>query len=148
MRSLGVLCLILLWLFPLGMRISLMMHYRLNKTYISQNLCENRNKPEMKCDGKCYLKKRLKKMDALEQGQNLAQTQDKFKQAPTPSKPELKIEWILALPVSPKMASLALAASASQTSTEPSFSLNTPYIERLQAQLALLQALEPPEYAA
>lgn len=35
-------------------------HYQLNKEYIARVLCENRDKPELHCDGKCYLAKRLK----------------------------------------------------------------------------------------
>ncbi|WP_080056386.1 hypothetical protein [Spirosoma aerolatum] len=34
--------------------------YQLNKEYIARVLCENRNRPELHCDGKCYLAKRLK----------------------------------------------------------------------------------------
>jgi len=33
--------------------------FSVNKNYIIKELCENRFKPEMKCDGKCYLKKRI-----------------------------------------------------------------------------------------
>ena len=35
-------------------------YYQLNKEYIAKNLCENRNRPELHCDGKCYLAKKLK----------------------------------------------------------------------------------------
>ena len=35
-------------------------HYQLNKEYIARVLCENRNRPELHCDGKCYLARRLK----------------------------------------------------------------------------------------
>jgi len=35
--------------------------YYANKDYIAKNLCENRGKPKMHCDGKCCLKKRLAK---------------------------------------------------------------------------------------
>ncbi len=38
--------------------------YALNKEYISKNLCENRNKPKMNCNGKCHLMKQLKKASA------------------------------------------------------------------------------------
>ena len=38
--------------------------YQVNKTYIAQKLCENRNKPKMHCNGKCQLRK---KMQLLEQ---------------------------------------------------------------------------------
>lgn len=30
-----------------------------NRSYIAANLCENRAKPKMHCEGKCYLKKNL-----------------------------------------------------------------------------------------
>ena len=35
--------------------------YMANKDYIAKNLCENRDKPQMHCDGKCCLKKKLAK---------------------------------------------------------------------------------------
>ncbi|QMW03249.1 hypothetical protein [Spirosoma foliorum] len=35
-------------------------YYHANKDYIARVLCENRDKPEMHCDGKCYLAKKLK----------------------------------------------------------------------------------------
>jgi len=39
--------------------------YNINYQYISTQLCENKAKPAMQCNGKCHLKKELKK--ALEQ---------------------------------------------------------------------------------
>ena len=35
--------------------------YYANKDFIAKNLCENRDKPKMHCDGKCCLKKKLAK---------------------------------------------------------------------------------------
>jgi len=35
--------------------------YKLNKNFIVDELCENKNKPEMNCDGKCYLGKQMDK---------------------------------------------------------------------------------------
>ncbi len=35
--------------------------YEINKKYIAEVLCENKDKPKMKCNGKCHLKKQLKK---------------------------------------------------------------------------------------
>lgn len=35
-------------------------YYHANKDYIAKVLCENRDKPQLHCDGKCYLAKRLK----------------------------------------------------------------------------------------
>lgn len=40
--------------------------YQINKEYISKNLCENKNKPKMHCNGKCHLAKRLKNQDKKE----------------------------------------------------------------------------------
>ena len=37
--------------------------YEINKEYIAANLCENKDKPELDCCGKCVLKKELKKVD-------------------------------------------------------------------------------------
>ncbi len=38
-----------------------LIEYNLNKEYIVSVLCENRNKPELACNGKCYLNKKLQK---------------------------------------------------------------------------------------
>lgn len=40
--------------------------YLLNRDYIAKVLCVNRDKPEMKCNGKCHLAKQLKKQDEAE----------------------------------------------------------------------------------
>jgi hypothetical protein len=37
------------------------LEYNLNYDYISNVLCVNKEKPEVKCNGKCYLTKELKK---------------------------------------------------------------------------------------
>jgi hypothetical protein len=36
-------------------------NYVANYEYISEELCENKDKPELECHGKCYLQKELKK---------------------------------------------------------------------------------------
>jgi hypothetical protein len=35
--------------------------FKLNEKFIAENLCENKNKPEKMCDGKCYLGKQMEK---------------------------------------------------------------------------------------
>lgn len=40
--------------------------YILNKEYIATNLCVNKSKPILKCNGKCHLAKQLKKQDQKE----------------------------------------------------------------------------------
>ncbi len=37
--------------------------YQVNKNYIAANFCINKSKPELKCCGKCYLRKQLNKVD-------------------------------------------------------------------------------------
>ena len=44
-------------------KLGIMAWYQLNKEYVATVLCENKNKPELKCCGKCYLNKQLKKAE-------------------------------------------------------------------------------------
>ncbi|MFN8349745.1 MAG: hypothetical protein U0X91_32395 [Spirosomataceae bacterium] len=48
--------------------------FELRKEYIIHNLCKNRFKPQLHCDGKCYLAKQLQKV-AEEHARNDAQKQ-------------------------------------------------------------------------
>ena len=49
--------------FQCMVKVAIVGWYEMNKDYISKNLCENRGNPKMKCCGKCYLKKQLKKAE-------------------------------------------------------------------------------------
>lgn len=40
-----------------------------NQAVIAATLCENTDKPQLKCEGKCFLKKQLKKADKQEKQQ-------------------------------------------------------------------------------
>ena len=40
--------------------------FTLNRDYISKNLCENRHKPKLHCNGKCHFIKSLKKENKKE----------------------------------------------------------------------------------
>lgn len=55
--SIGLALLILLQSFS---KVWIIISFKLNQDYIAQNLCVNRNKPEMHCCGKCVLNKNLK----------------------------------------------------------------------------------------
>lgn len=44
-------------------RMGVIAWYEVNKSYVAKELCQNRNMPEKKCAGKCYLKKQLHKID-------------------------------------------------------------------------------------
>jgi hypothetical protein len=43
--------------------------FELNRSYIAKELCENRNKPELHCNGKCFLKKKLQAAEEKEKKQ-------------------------------------------------------------------------------
>jgi len=43
--------------------------FEMNQKYIASVLCENRNRPEMHCNGKCYLMKKLKQAEEKEKRQ-------------------------------------------------------------------------------
>lgn len=47
-------------------KLGLIAYYNINIEYIISELCENKDKPELKCNGKCYLKKKLGKADEAE----------------------------------------------------------------------------------
>jgi hypothetical protein len=42
------------------------MYWKANQAHITEAFCENKNKPQMCCNGKCYLNKQLKKADDTE----------------------------------------------------------------------------------
>ncbi len=43
--------------------------FELNRKYIAAELCVNKNKPELNCNGKCYLMKKLKQAQDKEEKQ-------------------------------------------------------------------------------
>ncbi|HET6992079.1 MAG TPA: hypothetical protein VFJ43_12175 [Bacteroidia bacterium] len=46
-----------------GSKTFILIDYCINKKYIATVLCENRNRPQCHCNGKCHLRKELKKDD-------------------------------------------------------------------------------------
>lgn len=38
----------------------IVLHFKLNQSFIEANYCINKDKPQMNCKGKCYLEKELK----------------------------------------------------------------------------------------
>ncbi|MGZ4033428.1 MAG: hypothetical protein ACXVPU_10980 [Bacteroidia bacterium] len=57
---------------------SILIHYQLNKDYISKNLCENKNKPMMHCNGKCHLMKQLAEQSKKESNSPFQNLKEKF----------------------------------------------------------------------
>jgi hypothetical protein len=54
-------------------------YYNVNKEYIARVLCVNRDKPDLHCDGKCYLAKRLK----AQQDKQDKETTERVQNTPT-----------------------------------------------------------------
>ncbi len=59
--------------------------YFVNYEYITNELCENKDKPTMACNGKCYLEKQVKKQQRI----------DVEQEAPLP--PEIDLEKFITL---------------------------------------------------
>ena len=49
----------MLYLVAMMQPIMPLIEYNYNKEYIASVICENRNKPELACNGKCYLNKKI-----------------------------------------------------------------------------------------
>ena len=62
-RQISSLLLIFLLLSKLLFSLFWQLKYELNKAEITQKYCENKNRPELHCNGQCYLAKQLKKAD-------------------------------------------------------------------------------------
>lgn len=56
-----------IWLCQLSGRYLVMFEFYLNQDFIAKNLCINRDKPQMQCNGKCHLKKQLTAEERKEQ---------------------------------------------------------------------------------
>jgi hypothetical protein len=54
--------------------------YQLNKSYITEVYCVNKNKPWMHCNGHCFLMKKLRQAEEKEKQQRTGQ-QEKFQEA-------------------------------------------------------------------
>jgi hypothetical protein len=64
-------CLIIATLLQGFQRLTIIVCFQVNQTYIIDNFCENIEKPELHCNGHCHLKKQL--TQATEQEQNIPQ---------------------------------------------------------------------------
>ena len=54
-------------------------YYHINKQYITEKLCVNKNKPSLGCNGQCYLSKQLKKAEDGERKQlNILKEKDEI----------------------------------------------------------------------
>lgn len=55
--------------------------FEINQTYIVTELCENRDAPEMHCNGQCYLSKKLKQAEEKEKQQERTSQKHHFQEA-------------------------------------------------------------------
>lgn len=62
MRAVITILLFVCLSFQCFVRLGIVVWFNCNRDYVAKNLCENRDKPQMKCCGKCYLKKQLNKV--------------------------------------------------------------------------------------
>ncbi|HYK75456.1 MAG TPA: hypothetical protein VEV16_00635 [Daejeonella sp.] len=69
--------------------------FKLNQSYIIRELCENRAKPAMQCNGKCYLKKKLKQAEQNEQKQEQQVRKNFMQEGFVQEKKEFKFSHIL-----------------------------------------------------
>ena len=70
MKSALALVLFIAMQLPLMNQWGAVAYYRVNQDYIAKNLCENRDKPMLNCNGQCYLAKQLKAAEEKEQKSN------------------------------------------------------------------------------
>jgi hypothetical protein len=66
MNKIASLVLMLCLSCQLVLKLSIVAWFEINQEYIAATLCENKNKPELVCCGKCVLTKQLKKADNLD----------------------------------------------------------------------------------
>jgi len=55
--------------------------FELNHKYIAENLCVNKNRPWLHCDGKCYFMRKIKEAQENEKKQDRADQQNHYQEA-------------------------------------------------------------------
>lgn len=64
------------FLLNVGGKLCIYLDFILNQDYIAENLCENQDKPELKCNGKCFLAKELAKEEKKEKKESKVKFED------------------------------------------------------------------------
>lgn len=67
--------------------------FEFNKNYIAATLCENRDKPVLQCNGKCYLSKQLKRQADNEKKQERESKKSNFHDASITDRFELLVAF-------------------------------------------------------
>jgi hypothetical protein len=63
MKALGVIVIMISLLMQTFSKGVVLLEFRLNRDFIAKNLCENRNRPTLKCGGRCQLMRQWKAED-------------------------------------------------------------------------------------
>lgn len=63
MKLIFTYALLLTLTFPWLMKVAVSIDFVIHQDYIAKNLCENRDKPELQCDGTCVFMEKLKLND-------------------------------------------------------------------------------------
>lgn len=90
MRSFAAIFLLLSICYQLVAKMGVIVWYETNRDYVATTLCENKDKPEQQCAGKCYLKKQLAKIDS--------ETEKKESEPAKKYKTELP-EYVVVMPI-------------------------------------------------
>lgn len=61
--KLGIILLLIGFIGEIGRRSFTVLLYEINKTSITKQYCENKNRPQMHCNGRCFLRKQLLKLN-------------------------------------------------------------------------------------
>ena len=76
MRTLIIYIWLIVTILPTFSQWGTIAYYQINKEYITRILCENRDKPQLHCDGHCYLAKKLKAQKQQQDQQTSEQVQN------------------------------------------------------------------------
>ena len=64
--------------------------FELNKDYIAKNLCVNRDKPWLHCNGKCYFMKKIRQAEEKEKNDERQSQKNLFQEALFTQKPDIR----------------------------------------------------------
>jgi hypothetical protein len=64
--------------------------FELNKNYIATHLCENRDKPWLHCNGKCYFMKKIRQAQEKEKNDERQSQKNLFQEALFAQKPDVR----------------------------------------------------------
>ncbi|QCR21423.1 hypothetical protein [Pontibacter sp. SGAir0037] len=63
MKNLITISLLVVMLLQVFSKVFIVVDYEANRAYITEMFCINKDKPELSCEGSCYLKKKLRHAD-------------------------------------------------------------------------------------